>query len=193
MNYTKNYHLPQWVKEDRIMMDDFNRMCADMEAGLTKNAQDLKTGLNKTAQDAAAATASAAATAAAASSAAMTAAQEAQTTADKAVADAAQAQATADAAYCPSQKPYAVGTYTGTMREQTFTLGFSPQFLIITCPSESSWDVYSTIACSTYHVGELELTATGFIIKPTAVDGCNQSIPPLLNISKRTYVYIAFR
>ena len=38
MNYTKNYHLPQWVKEDRIMMDDFNRMCADMEAGLTQNA-----------------------------------------------------------------------------------------------------------------------------------------------------------
>ena len=24
MNYTKNYRLPQWVKEDRIMMDDFN-------------------------------------------------------------------------------------------------------------------------------------------------------------------------
>ena len=23
MNYTKNYRLPQWVKEDRIMMDDF--------------------------------------------------------------------------------------------------------------------------------------------------------------------------
>ena len=28
MDYTKNYHLPQWVKSDRIMMDDFNRMCA---------------------------------------------------------------------------------------------------------------------------------------------------------------------
>lgn len=51
MNYTEKYHLPQWVKEDRIMMDDFNQMCADMEAGLSKNAQDLKTGLNKAAQD----------------------------------------------------------------------------------------------------------------------------------------------
>lgn len=39
MNYTKNYHLPQWVKEDRIMMDDFNQMCADLEAGMTENAQ----------------------------------------------------------------------------------------------------------------------------------------------------------
>lgn len=34
MNYTKNHHLPQWVKEDRIMMDDFNQMCQDMESGL---------------------------------------------------------------------------------------------------------------------------------------------------------------
>ena len=35
MNYTKNYHLPQWAKEDRIMMDDFNQMCADLETRLT--------------------------------------------------------------------------------------------------------------------------------------------------------------
>ena len=32
MNYTKNYRLPQWVKEDRIMMDDFNAAMASMEA-----------------------------------------------------------------------------------------------------------------------------------------------------------------
>ena len=43
MEYTKNYHLPQWVKEDRIMMDDFNQMCADMEAGLNSNAQAAET------------------------------------------------------------------------------------------------------------------------------------------------------
>ena len=39
MNYTKNYHLPQWDENDRIMRADFNRMCADMEAGLTGNAE----------------------------------------------------------------------------------------------------------------------------------------------------------
>ena len=39
MDYTKNYHLPQWVKSDRIMMDDFNRMCVDLENGLTGNRQ----------------------------------------------------------------------------------------------------------------------------------------------------------
>ena len=36
MNYTKNYRLPQWVKEDRIMMDDFNAMNTSIENGLTR-------------------------------------------------------------------------------------------------------------------------------------------------------------
>ncbi len=39
MEYTKNYHLPQWAEEDRIMRADFNQMCADIEAGLDKTAQ----------------------------------------------------------------------------------------------------------------------------------------------------------
>lgn len=37
MEYTPNHHMPQWVKSDRIMMDDFNQMCRDIEAGLNKN------------------------------------------------------------------------------------------------------------------------------------------------------------
>lgn len=35
MDYTKNYHLPQWVMSDRIMMEDFNQMCADIDAGIS--------------------------------------------------------------------------------------------------------------------------------------------------------------
>ncbi len=38
MNYTKNYRLPQWVKEERIMMDDFNAMNTSIESGMTKTA-----------------------------------------------------------------------------------------------------------------------------------------------------------
>ena len=38
MNYTTNYHLPQWVKSDRIMMDDFNEMNGSIEAGMTETA-----------------------------------------------------------------------------------------------------------------------------------------------------------
>ena len=39
MEYTSNYHLPQWVETDRIMMGDFNQMCSDIETGLVSNAQ----------------------------------------------------------------------------------------------------------------------------------------------------------
>ena len=35
MNYTEKYHLPQWAESDRILMTDFNQMCADIEAGIT--------------------------------------------------------------------------------------------------------------------------------------------------------------
>lgn len=34
MNYTEKYHLPQWMKEDRIMMEDFNAAMASIEGGL---------------------------------------------------------------------------------------------------------------------------------------------------------------
>ena len=31
MDYTTNYHLPQWVESDRIMMEDFNEAMAAIE------------------------------------------------------------------------------------------------------------------------------------------------------------------
>ncbi len=34
MEYTTNYHLPQWVESDRIMMGDFNQMCSDIDGGI---------------------------------------------------------------------------------------------------------------------------------------------------------------
>ena len=81
MNYTKNYHLPQWDENDRVMRTDFNQMCADMENGLLKTARDAAEAVTAAAADAAKAS------------------QKAQATADKAVQDAAKAQAKADAAY----------------------------------------------------------------------------------------------
>ena len=35
MNYTTNYHLPQWVESDRILMGDFNDAMEEIEEGLT--------------------------------------------------------------------------------------------------------------------------------------------------------------
>ena len=34
MNYTTNYHLPQWVETDRIMMEDFNDAMSDIDQGI---------------------------------------------------------------------------------------------------------------------------------------------------------------
>ena len=39
MNYTPNHHLPQWVKSDRIRMEDFNDAMANIESGLDQAAQ----------------------------------------------------------------------------------------------------------------------------------------------------------
>ena len=34
MNYTTNYHLPQWVESDRILMEDFNEAMANIDEGI---------------------------------------------------------------------------------------------------------------------------------------------------------------
>ena len=41
MNYTTNYQLPQWVKEDRIMMEDFNDMAARVDEALGEVSGDV--------------------------------------------------------------------------------------------------------------------------------------------------------
>ena len=41
MNYTTNYQLPQWVKEDRILMDDFNDMAAKVDEALGEVSGDV--------------------------------------------------------------------------------------------------------------------------------------------------------
>ena len=34
MNYTTNYHLPQWVESDRILMEDFNDAMSGIDGGI---------------------------------------------------------------------------------------------------------------------------------------------------------------
>ena len=36
MNYTTNYHLPQWSESDRILMGDFNDAMSRIETGLSE-------------------------------------------------------------------------------------------------------------------------------------------------------------
>ena len=47
MNYTKNYHLPQWEESDRVMRTDFNQMCADIDNGIKSAAQAAQTAQGK--------------------------------------------------------------------------------------------------------------------------------------------------
>ena len=37
MDYTPNFHLPQWEQNDRILMDDFNQFAANLEDALSQN------------------------------------------------------------------------------------------------------------------------------------------------------------
>ena len=141
MNYTTNYHLPQWVESDRIMREDFNQMCADIDGGL------------------------------------------------------AAAQTTADTAYCPTNKPYAVGSYTGNRGTKTVNLGFRPSFLII-CGDKSSstpsghssslGDSFGIITAN-HNYGLVTLTDTGFQVTH------DNNLYPQLNDTVDVYVYIAFR
>ena len=170
MNYTEKYHLPQWVKDDRIMMDDFNQMCADIEAGLAK-----------TARDAAAATAQAAAKA-----------EAAQSAAEQAANAAAAAQSTADNAYSPSSKPYAVGSYEGKGADLTITVGFQPNFVLIAGVRSSDAHQYTLAAGNGINSDRVQFTSSGFTVKK---DGSTNSLiyPPMINNRGTTYVYIAFR
>ena len=157
MNYTKNYRLPQWVKEDRIMMDDFNAMNSSIENGLTKTA--------------------------AAANAAKT--------------DAAQAKQTAGNAYSSSNKPYVMGTYTGTGEYLAIDVGFRPSILIISglrdtlsaLGTEYFMD-YACIATWNSYPRGLIITDTGFAAKARTA---SETYTPFFTASGRKYTYIAFK
>ena len=51
MDYTANHHLPQWEKSDRVMMDDFNQMCRDIETGLDQVQDSSDRGIGSVSTD----------------------------------------------------------------------------------------------------------------------------------------------
>ena len=55
MNYTTNYHLPQWVESDRILMEDFNQAMETLDGGIAaaKATADTAKTTAETAQSAA--------------------------------------------------------------------------------------------------------------------------------------------
>ena len=155
-------------------MEDFNRMCADMESGL-----------DKTARDAAAATA-------AAKSANAAAAARAQTTADTAVSKADAARKVADAAYCPSFKSYVFGTYTGDgYGSQEIVLGFKPSFVAVT---DMVHGVGKLVGAGEGVGTYLVCTPNGFRAATPVLSSTQTAKDfPYLNDRNIKYAYIAFR
>ena len=171
MNYTKNYRLPQWVKEDRIMMDDFNAMNSSIESGLTRTDAKADSAV------------SAVSTANTASAKAGT----AQQTADA-------AKRTADAAFSPNKMPYRVGSYVGNGSARTIHLGFRPSFLIISGAildgagnNPTFFTNYTCITAGNVLNTRVTFTDTGFTLT-----GFGNGHPDL-TWSGRTFDYIAFR
>ena len=171
MEYTTNYHLPQWVESDRIMMEDFNDAMSGIDGGINEA---------KEAADAAQDTADAAQTAAATAQSAASA-----------------AQTTANAAYSPSNKPYVTGSYVGTGSSVTITLGFKPSFLIISGMISSTlyadvedWANFFALCNGTVLSKRVVFTATGFTAK---AQGPGADYYPDLTDEGRTYCYIEYR
>ena len=53
MNYTTNYHLPQWMETDRIRMEDFNQAMADIDEGIAEERSARQEAINDLSQSAA--------------------------------------------------------------------------------------------------------------------------------------------
>ena len=175
MNYTQNFHFPQWEKSDRVLMDDFNQMCRDMEDGLLKTAQDAASGTSSAVSSAA----SAAAKAQSSANAALSAAKAAQASADA-------AQETADQAFSPSFLPFKAGIYSGAGSTVNVYLGFKPSFVIITrqsisTSSESIRDV-AVVGPDGNMSSLISFSNTGF-----SVHSVDYSIYTILNFQNRTY------
>ena len=179
MDYTTNYHLPQWVESDRIMMEDFNEAMAAIDGGI-KAAQDTADG-------------------------GAAAAEAAQTTADRAEDKAEAAQTAADAAgdaaaglaaiaYTTGNKPFVTGSYTGNGSSdyRTINLGFRPSAVLISSSTPGAGGGDTVFFSSGGVLGrnnEFAFAANGFKVK----DGIYTSSNYWLNTTDLVYDYIAFR
>lgn len=134
MNYTTNYHLPQWAETDRVLMQDFNEAMAGIESGITATKESAETAI-----------------------------ATAQTTADAARTEAASAQATADAAYCPENKPYVIGRYGGTSSGPiSVRFGFKPSAILVARISNPEKANYKVPLLQTEPTGDMTFVDGGF-------------------------------
>ena len=102
------------------------------------------------------------------------------------------AQNTADGAYCPSNKPFVCGTYTGNGSSQTITLGFQPSFVLVTGSAGHIDSMQSSVEkvgffAPGHTYDTVTVTDTGFTVQRVSYHY------PELNDGSQKYFYIAFR
>ena len=164
MNYTTNYHLPQWVETDRILMGDFNDAMSGIDGGIAAAKAAADTAESK--------------------------ADAAQSTADTAESKADAAQSTASNAYCPENKPYVIGTYSGNGGSKLITLGFRPSFVIVSGDTDESGDPapkYTAMFSSGSYLASGSIENNGFEVAHLS------NFYPSLSAPSVYYRYIAFR
>ena len=188
MQRTRNYQLPQWETEDRIMMKDFNEMCSNIETAIDGAKSEARTAVEAAKGEAKTAVE-------AAKSEARTAIEAANSGIAEAKSQAATAKATADAAQqtALTHKNYVSGTYKGKAGGQKITVGFRPSAVIVAV----NYSNFSSIA----HVGTAVLFAAGAPTKLitfendgfTLADQQGGNEYPLVNHTAHDFSYIAFR
>lgn len=180
MNQTQNYKLPQWERDDRIMMSDFNSQAQKLEAALT-------------AHDAAFASL-------ASSKADKTTANNLQTQINaKADTSALNTFVNGLQTQINSKVGLVVGKYTGdNAKSQTISLGFQPKaVMVLRNDGEAAGDVRSFCGLAAPGLPAirnekvyLEVTANGFVAGNVSLGGGWGSF---LNDSQYSYHYVAFR
>ncbi len=164
MDYTNNYHLPQWVKSDRIMMDDFNNAMSAIDSGI------------KSAQNAANSAKSAASAAQNAANAAKNTAQNAYSPSQKPYAA---GSYTGDSGTQTIHLGFRPSFVIVCGAETAGDVGYISR---VTC--------YFGLTAGNILKSRISFTNDGFTVHPYPNNGENL---PALNYNGRTYDYIAFR
>lgn len=99
----------------------------------------------------------------------------------------------ADSAYSPARKPYAVGTYTGTGAPVTIDLGFRPSFVIV-CGASVTIGSYAQYlgGYRLFSAGNTMPSVISFSDKGFTLQPANSNYPTMCK-KDQVYDYIAFR
>ena len=163
MNYTTNYHLPQWVETDRIQMEDFNQAMETLDGGIAAAKATADTAKNT--------------------------ADSAESKADAAQATANNAYCPENQPFVVGTY---VGTGTDTTVTLGFRPKFvviSGMQPGTQSNSTSDWDRYFALCDGNVLSGRVMFTDTGFVAR-REISG---AFYPVLHVEGRTYCYIAFR